>query len=282
MKARSRGLALLAVLWITAALAVLAQGLVLGLREDLAVARGLQQGVQLGARADAALLGLIQGLLQRRPLLLRQVERLVGEDAEGPIELRIEPLNGWIDLNRAPAGLLQALLMHRAAWPETAARAQAQAWLAWREQPRPDGRPQGFEAIEDLMQVGGLDFATYTQIEPCLTVEAAGTGRVNPLAAPPAVLWVLAGGQAARAEALASRRESAGVTLDTTALEPGWTEVAPTSRVRLVAALALPDGRTFERVWRVSLAPGQSPSSGLPWRVLGRQQQFLKPEPSAR
>lgn len=274
-----RGLALLAVLWITAALAVLAQGLGLGLREELAVARGLQQGVQLAARADAALLGLIQGLLLRRPLLLRQVETLPGEDAEGPWVLRIEPLNGLIDLNRAPAGLLQALLMHRAGWPEAAARAQAQAWLAWRGQVRPDGRPLGFESVEDLLQAGGLDFATYTRIEPCVTVEAGGTGRVNPLAAPPEVLAVLAGGQAARAEAIAARREQAGTLLDTSGLDPAWAEVAPTSRVRLVAVLPLPDGRRFERAWRVSLAPGQTSSSGLPWRVLGRQQQFLAPEP---
>ena len=134
------------------------------------------------------------------------------------IDLDIAPLDGLISLNGANVPLLAALLQTGGGLDTGRAQALAAEIVAWRDtRPEVDPTSPGaasvqarrFEAPEDLLLVPGIDYTLYARIAPLVTAELSGGGQVNPLAAPPGVLAVLAHGDAARVATYLRQREEA-------------------------------------------------------------------------
>ena len=104
----NRGIALLAVLWIVAALSILVTGMVQAQRDEVRLVSSGRQTVEGHAIANAA----IQMVLQEMAGRTEPVSRLSRRDvsyAGLTVSVEIIPINGLVDINRAPEPLLTAL-----------------------------------------------------------------------------------------------------------------------------------------------------------------------------
>ncbi len=259
---RPRGMALLAVLWIVAALSLIAVGLTRSLRDETRSVALARQQVQAQALGDAALQIALQALMASRQPLARVATTDVTWQGV-PIHVELMPLNGLIDLNMAAPPLLARLFTVAGGLAPDAAQALAQAVVQARQQRDAHGAPQRFEAEEDLLRVPGVEYDLYARLAPLLTADLRGSGRVNPMAAPLGVLAVLAGGNLAAAQQIAAARDAGQVGIDTTALDASLIDSAPSRRLRATARVPMADGAAVQVARSVDL-DGRS-SDGAPW-----------------
>lgn len=279
-RSQGRGVALVLVLWMVAALTVAVSGLMYMARGEIRVAGVERDSIVASARADAAIRLVLQQMsAQGEPVRALTTVAIPFDGVS--IEVRVIPLTGLIDLNRAPESLLTDLVEVAGELPRAAATQVAQAIVA-RRQPGgtrvagPSGSPiRLYAATEDLLQVPGIDYALYARLAPLVTTDAAGSGRVNPLAAPVPVLRVLAAGDAQAAQQLALQRDGAGLLTDTTRLNAAHIDQATSSRYRIEARLPLAGGATLVRAHVVQL--GLVREEGLPWRVFHTQRTLEAP-----
>ena len=267
----ARGMVLIAVLWIVAALAVLVTGASHAVRDNVRIVSLARQSAQAQALGDGAIELVLQQMaaLPAPPAALSIVQ---GNYRNTPIQVEVVPANGLIDINGAPPPLLAALYRIAGGMSPPAADALAQATESLRKQPDARGRPIGFEAIEDLLRVPGLDYSLYARIAPLVTADLTSSGRVNALAAPLAVLVVLAGGDLGKAQAVAAGRSAGNAAVDTTRLDAGFIDAATGRRYRVRARVPLTGGG-FALIGRsVNLQP--SAKSGLPWTIFRTTRQI--------
>ena len=262
---RRQGLALVAVLWLGAALSIIVAGLLQSVRTEARLGAQLRGDAQAAAAAEAAMQLALQSLLaEARPL-----DRLIAGDfvwQDQPIAVQVMPLNGYIDLNAAPPELLAQMFQTAAGLPQDQANTLAQALLRERTQPGASGAPPGFEAVEDLLRVPGIDYPLYARVAPLLTADLmAGSGRVNPLAAPPAVLRVLTGGNDAAAAQYTAARAAGDAAASAPAMNTAWLDAAAARVLELQALVPLADGARIRVVRRYALAAQRL--DGLPWRA---------------
>lgn len=226
-----RGLALIAVLWISALLAVIATALATGARQDLRLARNLALEAEAAARADGALQLVGGALLLQRAEAPEAAQALLTDPWLQGLRIEAHDAAGRIDLNSAPEELLLGLLL--ALEPD---RGLAETLLArildWRDeddQARPRGaeaddyaraglpqRPANrpFERIEELARVMEVTPALYARLAPHLTLHSA-EDAIDPWEATETVIRALPDINAAAAEIfLADRRREAGVPPD--------------------------------------------------------------------
>ena len=265
------GMALLAVLWVVAAVALAVTGIVQMVRNEIKTAGLQRQIVIAGARADAFVLLALQNM----QVSLRQpgnnpqtlMVRFEGEDST----VSVMPLNGLIDINAASVKLLAETYRYAGGLSQQDAQILAQATLETRQIKNSKGVRQNFDASEDLLQVPGMTYNLYANLADIVTADLRnGTGRVNPLAAPQGVLQILTGGNIARAAALAAQRNLDVKAMDTSFFDPELVDMASTSNLRLQTQVALPSDGFLQKTWLVNW--GADPRSGLPWQVLGKQQ----------
>lgn len=220
-----RGLALIAVLWVVAALTILAAGMLALVKGHTRALGSFQSQIQADALGDAGAQLALRQVLEKREQFQR-FQRL-NFDIEGtPVEVDVIPVSGLISLNGAQESLLVDLFAHGGVSPDKA-RALAQRVMDWRD---PDGvampqgaeddayaaagsryrtRGSGFQAAEDLLQVLGVDYDLYVRIASLITVDSRLT-TVDAGAAPDEVLRILAGGDAAAASNYAQKRSGVG------------------------------------------------------------------------
>lgn len=267
----SRGMALILVLWMVAALSIIATGLLTTVKGEIRVASNQKQLVVASALADAALRRVLQDIAAQRPPIQRAVyiETPVPGQA---VSVVVQPLGGLIDINRAPEPLLVALFQHGGEQQADHSALLARAVVEVRKRPDHQGRPQGLDAPEDLLQVPGIDYPLYATIVDLVSASPGGGGGVNLQAAPPRVLTVLLGGNSALASQFASARDSSHQPMDTAQFNPAFIEASPPAAIEVVARVLLPDGPLLFKTWRVSLAP--SAQSGLPWQLLDIHQRL--------
>lgn len=254
-----RGVALVAVLWIVSALTILTAGVVGAQRGEIRAAdtgRALLESTATGRGAIQQVLQDIAGRSAQRPnrLQLRTVRY-----ADVDVRVEVRPLSGLIDLNVAPEPLLADLLAQVAGMPVNLA-AQAAARIASRRIPRP------FDVPEDVAEVQGLDYDVYAKIRNYVATGTRGSGRVNPLAASPEVILLLAKGNAAVAARVTQDRDANAPLVDTSRLEASFTDPTPAagSRYRLTARVPVADGRSFDVAMDVDLTS----TAALPWQVI--------------
>ena len=261
---RLHGMALLAVLWIVAALSIIATGTLRTVRTESRAILQARQQVEAQALGDGAIQIALQGLVARnQPLASTSAANIAYRGV--PIEVEAMPLNGLIDINTAGVPLLQRLLSVAGGLSAEAAQATAQAIVQTRERRDARGGPQRFEAEEDLLRVPDVDYDLYARLDGLLTADLQGSGRVNPLAAPFEVLAVLANGDTAVAQRIAAARDAGQVGVDTSALDGSLLESSASRRIRVQARVPLVDGG-YVRVSRNVDINARTPN-GAPWHT---------------
>ena len=271
MRVPQRGVALIAVLWLVAAMTLIITGVVKAVRVEIQTAGMQRQTVVAGAQADAAILLALQSLQaqQKEPGNTLQVISVQFENQV--FEVSLQPLNGFIDINNAPVQLLAEMYRYAGGLSPPAAQALAQATVDSRQSKSAKGRAQGFDATEDLMRVPGVTYDLYAKINQVVTAALkGGSGRVNPMTAPVGVLQILTGGDLGRAATLAARRSTDSKLTDTSFLKPEFIEMASSRSLQFQVRVDLAGGGSLQKVWQVFW--GADPRSGLPWRALGMQQ----------
>ncbi|PWW43747.1 general secretion pathway protein K [Melaminivora alkalimesophila] len=274
MSCRQRGLALVAVLWLVAALSLMATAMTQSVRSEARTTARTRDLVVASALGESAMQLALQSLVVsgKRP------DRLVRDEvpyAGTLVAVQAAPLNGYIDINRAPVELLAQMLQTAAGLPPDRAGPLAHAIVEHRTTAGPSGRPDTFEAPEDLLRVPGLEYPVYAGIAPLVTAGLGGSGGVNPLAAPPQVLRVLAAGNDAAVAHFLAGREADQVGLDQSAFNAAWLDSGGSEGVELVARVPLADGGAVRVVRRYFL--GARGTDGLPWRVFHAENFFEPP-----
>ena len=265
MSRGGRGVALVAVLWVVAALTLMVAGAIYGTRAEIRSVSSQRQILVGVARADGALALLLrQWRMPGAPQVQRAVRVPVGFDGVD-MEVRAYPMTGFVDLNVATAALLAAVFEIGGGLDKGRATELAEAVVAARDQPEYKTAGRRFAAVEDLLQVPGVDYDFYQRVAELLTVDGLSGGRVNPLAAPLEVLTVLTGGDAAAAEKFAQAREGGEIDAQTWGMNPDFIDSTSSFRYLFVVSVPLPDGGVLRALRWVDLQP--STANGLPWTV---------------
>jgi general secretion pathway protein K len=210
MHKKSRGIALVGVLWLLVLLTAVTVALTATVRGEIrAVGNTLQMTRAAYAAEGAVELGILN-------LLTPQAQRWPADGSifemefEG-LQLRIAMQDeaGKIDLNSADFPLLNSLLVRSGVEPDRAAHI-ADAIVDWRDSDdlrRLNGAEQsdyrmagrdyavanaGFHSVDELQLVLGMDSEIYTTIRPALTVHS-GLSGVNPSFAAPQVAAAIDG-----------------------------------------------------------------------------------------
>lgn len=271
MQRSQQGVALIAVLWMVAALTIVATGVVKSVRNEIRLVSNGKQWMQAGALGDAAVNIALQ-------MLVAKTEKPVGvvyfDVTYKELQLRVEvrPNNGFVSLNTASALLLQSLLMYGADQDVKTSEQLANAIVAVRSQKDSKGRPNNFEAVEDILNVPGLSYPLYAKISPLLTTDQSGTGRVNFMAAPEALLRILANGDTAKASQIVQARDLGSVGIDATSLNPIFIDNSSMQRFRIQARVPMSDGRWVRVMHVVDTSPRKN--DGLPWRTISIERSF--------
>lgn len=282
-----RGLALIAVLWLVAALSVLVVGVSSSVRAEVRGAQFARAQAEAAALGDAAIQLAVLELRTANSLPTGE-RRISYEFAGHPVQLILTPTAGFVNLNTASEALLKDLFRYAAGLSELEAETLAQRIVDWRD-PDDAALPRGaeldaylaagqfvrprngpFVVPEDLMQVLGVDFDLYVRIAKFLTVHGS-LPTIDPLAASVGLLTVLAKGDRSVAERIFAQREAAfaagedGRAIDTTMLESAHLGQASVGLFRLEARVEL-GGRWLSRVRWLDLS--REGPEGEPWRSL--------------
>ena len=280
---RQCGVALVAVLWMVAALALLGAALAANSRADLRSAQAARAFAEAAALGDAAI-QLAALDIRRMPVPPARPAR-EGYDIEGRrVDVRVMPVGGFVDLNRAPESLLHDLLRYGAGVDDALAATLAQRIIDWRDpdqSARADGaeddayvaagvryRTRGgpFEAPEDLLQVLGLSLDVYDKVTAFVTIYGLAS-RVDPLAAGSGVLRVLARGDGVLAARVAAARDTGEITIDMSSFVQEHLQPSSSgTRFRVEARVGEEGGRVLARVRWIDLA--SKGADGSPWRTL--------------
>lgn len=270
-----RGVVLVAVLWIVMALSIIVTGLSRSVREEARMLSLARQGAQASALGDAA----IQLVLQQMGAEPKPVDRMTAVQVQymgQAIAVQIMPLNGLVDINSAQIPLLVRLLTVVGGLGEGAATPVAQAIVDYREQRSAQGIPRRFEAVEDLMRVPGVNYDLYARLSGLVTADIRGNGMVNPMAAPPAVLQMLAGGNAELVSQIESRRQSGQPGIDMTGLDAAFVGSGTVRRYQLQARVSAADGGAYLVTRYVDINPRSR--DGFPWTTFHMQRE-VEPVP---
>lgn len=266
----SRGLALIAVLWLVAAMGLIITGVVKSVRTETSSSGQQRQILLAKSQADALILLALQNLYFQPNPVSQASQSANFEYAGQSLAVQVSTLNGLIDINNAQPALLAQLYAVAGGLPKDTALALAQSTVQTREITNAKAAQIKFDAQEDLLKVPGMTYDLYVNIRDLVTADLKdGSGRINPLSAPLPVLQVLTGGDAAKAAVLNANRNVPLTGMDTTALNPAFIENNLSSSLRFQVAVPLPaHGHQLVRTWDVFGM--EAPRTGLPWRVLGK------------
>ncbi|MDO5624850.1 MAG: type II secretion system protein GspK [Pseudomonadota bacterium] len=282
LPAAPRGMALIAVLWIVAALSLMVMGLSATTRVQIHVAATQRDAASGQAVGDAAIQLALQALLAEptRPAAAQRVQ-VAYQGVEVAVD--IAPLDGLIALNGADAHLFATLLQSAGGLPAAQAQTLAVAIVQWRDTPpsidptaaAAASQPARIESPEDLLLVPGMDYAVYARIAPLVSADLPGGSQINPAAAPPGVLLALSGGNSAQVAQYIAQRDSGQPGGDASFLDPRFAAARAGGGLlyRLQASVPLQAGKILLLTRDVALEPGAT--RGLPWRGLRQSRHIV-------
>lgn len=202
-KATQSGIALIAVLWVTAFLTIIASTVAFQSRSSLQMTKNRIDTLEVKQAAEGAILLTVADLINAPEnfgaLTHGGVGRFMVADVE--VEIRLYDESGKIDLNTAPAPILQALLIELGV-DESTSVSIANAILDWRDQDdlvRVNGaedaqyfaaglsygtKDEDFQRIEELSLVYGVSPQLYVALGPYVTVYTQDFGVNLTVAAP--------------------------------------------------------------------------------------------------
>lgn len=267
---------MIAVLWIVAALSIMVTGLTNTVRQEIGVVSTQRDQVTGQAVGEAAMVLALQEIsvqTDRVPGIVTINASFAGVD----MSVEAAPLNGLISLNGAEVPLFSALFQFAGGMAAGPADALAASLVEWRDG-HPEGgganlQPRRLEAVEDLLLVPGIDYALYTRIAPLVSADLGNTNRVNPEAAPPGVLAVLAQGDVGRANQYMRQRENGQLGADASGLQPGFINTDGSNLYRLRVKVPLEAGKMLILTRDVAL--GGIFARAAPWRVLRTDRQIV-------
>lgn len=287
MSARvERGVALVAVLWITAALAILVSGMTLAARVDIRLAAQHLESARASALLDGALRLAAAELVASPP---RNVAPAYMRHEIDGVSIRTEIVraSGFISLNDAPESLLVDLFKYGADLPDEQAVSLAQRVIDWRDaddEALPYGaehdqyvaggaaslpRNEDFIRPGDLSQVLGIADAVHDKIADLITITKGGAGAVNPLVAPPGVLRVLARGDASLVQRILEERAGGeGAHPDFSAIDRRHVSEWFANDYRLAARIETGSGSGWTRTAWISATAPAAAQNPLPWTWL--------------
>lgn len=286
----ARGVALVAVLWITAALAILVSGMTLGARIDVRLAAQHLDSARASALLDGALRLAAAELVASPP---REVAPAYVRHGIGGVWIRTQLVraSGFISLNDAPESLLVDLFRYGADLPDEQAVSLAQRVIDWRDaddEPLPYGaeqdqylaagaaslpRNEEFIRPSDISQVLGIEDGVHDKIADLITITKGGAGAVNPLVAPPGVLRILARGDASLVQRILEERAGGeGAHPDFSALDARHISEWFANDYRLTARIEAGSGSGSGSGWTrtawLSVNGKPDAQNPLPWRWL--------------
>jgi type II secretory pathway component PulK len=213
-----RGAVLVAVLWSISLLAALAMAASVAFRSFTGVMGVDRHRVERDALVTAGL-EVAAGAIQSGTTLLRDLE-LTANLATGSVRARLSDEGGRIDITKAPADVLAALLRSVGTPPATAdsaanaiveQRGTGNSNAARRRTPTPAPIPvvptTHEQALAEIGRIAGMRPQWLAAIAPLTTIY--GSETVNPLTAPRGVIAALPGVDAARVEAFLAERRAA-------------------------------------------------------------------------
>lgn len=269
-----QGIALVAVMWMIAALSLIATSLIAATRPELRAVAQQRDALVAAATGDAAIALALQDLVRKDALPALFQERTEWVDGQ-PVRVSVTPITGLVDVAHAPESLLAALFSVAGGIGGQEASMLAARIVAARSAADPQAR-EALLVVEDLLRPGGIDYPLYAKISPLITAgEGSGDGKVNPLAAPVRVLQVLAGGNGALAAGFIAARESRGRLADTTVFPGALTGNAVSPLLRIEAFV--PAGDVVLRRSR-SVDIRQASPSGAPWSVYRSESTPMPPD----
>ena len=247
----SRGVALIAVLWVVLLLSVIAGSLVMLTRTELGLSRNLVLSAKAEALAEGGIHLAINELLAPDSRARTRADGSVWrvELEAGRLDISITDVTGRVDLNAASPELIAGLFRAAGAEPDLA-EALADRIADWRdadEMPRPDGAEQtdyaGYEppvrvgngpflAADEIMRIPAMTADLWTRIANAVTVHSRRPG-VNPLYASKMALLALPGMDAVAADAIIAERSD----------DTPDTASRPAQRIAEIAKLVPPEAR---------------------------------------
>ena len=271
MRARNSesGIALIAVLWLTVLLTVIASSFAYSMRGEALAARNMLSLAQARSVADGAVERVAFELMRPRASVdawSADGQPHVWNDGEITVTATAVDEAARIDLNSAPEPLLKGLLQNVGGLDAEAAQRVMEAILDWRDADdlrRPNGaeaadyRAAGlkyvpsnasFENVGELRRVLGVTPALMAKIADNLTVYSRQPG-INPATAPREVLLALPNITLELVDTfIAARRDALANRLPIPPLVSAQGFATPASPVwRIHIETRLPDGVTFAR-----------------------------------
>lgn len=205
LHSRQRGIALIAVLWVTAFLTIIASTVAFQSRSSLQMTKNRVDMLKVTQAAEGAILITVADLVNAPEKFANfsrgKFNQFVVDNIE--VEISLFDESGKVDLNTAPAAILQALMLEVGADENLGFRV-ANAIIDWRDPDdavRVDGaedaqyfaaglsygsKDEPFQRIEELSLVYGVTPQIYAALSPHVTVHSQDFG-VNLTAASPLV-----------------------------------------------------------------------------------------------
>ena len=284
------GLALIAVLWLTVLLTVIASGFAFSMRGEVLAARNALSVAQARAAADGAVARTLLELLRPRNLpdvWLADGAPHAWQDGDATIAAIAVDESAKIDLNSATDALLKGLLQNVGGQDAETAQHLVEAIADWRDADdlrRPNGaeaadyRAAGlkyapangpFAVVGELQRVLGMKPEVFARIADSLTVYSRQPG-INVATAARDVLLAIPGATPEIVDAyVAQRREALANRLPVPPFPVAQGVAGRAAAVyRIRAQATMPDGVTFvrEAVMRPSPDPVRRPVVALLWQ----------------
>lgn len=275
---RESGMALVAVMWMVAALSLLVSSLIYATRAEIRAVQQLRDATDATALGDAAMQLAVFDLHREQGEAhswQRRAYRFDGRE----VAVTVVPSAGLVNINRADTGLLTDLLVHAGGiTPQQADRLVSEISLR-RKRSTPVALPDDadrqdvvqaarrqsrFDVIEDLLEVPGFPLELFDTIKDFITVRSPG-GAVDPQAAPPGLVGVLAAGDAGTAERFLERRDADDPAKDMTGIKHTTRGARRDKLYRLDADVVTSSGVVYRRTGWVDLS---GVADGLPFRWL--------------
>ena len=272
---RHRGVALLAVLWIVAALSIMVTSMATSVLGEIRDAGASKSAVIAHGQALAAInltLRQVKSDTSAASGRRTQDERLIDS---ARVTVSLTPLSGLIDLNQAAPSLLEALFQVAGQRDSASAAQLAQAVVQRRATKDAQDRPDRIDSPSELLGLPGMDYTTYARTVKFVTTDARSDGRVNISSASDELLLVLAGGNRDLALQLRSAALKPPGDPPPPGINPSWVGGTVATRFMVVAVVALGDARRFKLTQVVDLAAKDE----LPWQTFRSEQQIETTSP---
>jgi general secretion pathway protein K len=267
-------MALIAVLWMVAAMTLIVTGIVHAVRSEARIIGLQRQSAISRPIADAAILLAMQNMHANKVELPKGILTIPVQFENQTFNVSIRPANGLMDLNTASIELLTDLYRYAGEIDANDALQLAQATLEFRQTTGAKGIAIGFDSVEDLLNVPTMTYALYAKIKNLVTADIrGGSGRINPMACTSDVMQILTHGDGARAGALVAQREANNGIMDTSFLNPSQIEVSSSSNLQFQVQVDISMATSLQKTVTVYWAT--DPRSGLPWRILDSQESLL-------